>query len=117
MTVLGLYWLKSMPYSARNIRKIACKPISGAPPFLEFSTTSPRGLLINSKIASAMSQAGRLRSTNPVSRALRGIPSNRDDSSDWATIRPPASWISRIPLDPSLPVPDRMTPTDRLPES
>ena len=29
-------------------------------------------------------------------------------SSSWAITRPPASWMARIPREPSLPVPDRM---------
>ena len=37
--------------------------------------------------------------------------------SSWAMTRPPASWMARIPREPSLPVPERTMPTPRSPAS
>jgi len=67
--------------------------------------------------AAGISSGRRIRSAVPVSMALRGIPSNLDDASLWTITSPPASWMSRTPREPSLPVPDRMIPTAAAPRS
>lgn len=43
--------------------------------------------------------------------------SNRADSGGWAIVIPPCSLMARMPSAPSLPEPERMTPTARSPSS
>ena len=59
----------------------------------------------------AMRSGGRTRSTQPVSMALRGMPSNLAVSGSWAKVNPPASLMAFMPADPSEAVPDKTTPT------
>jgi len=54
---------------------------------------------------------------SPVATALCGMPSKRDDSTTWATVKPPCSLTARMPTAPSLPLPESTTATALSPWS
>jgi hypothetical protein len=54
-----------------------------------------------------------MKSTQPLSMALCGIPACAAEFSSWASVMPPTALISHRPSVPSDPVPERTTPIDR----
>ncbi len=60
---------------------------------------------------------GRHTSTTPAATALSGIPPNLAVEGSWARVTPSAALIAASPRVPSLPVPERTTPTPRGPRS
>lgn len=64
-----------------------------------------------------MSSGASTASTQPVSTALRGMPSKRELSSVCAMTRPPVSRTSMMPVLPSEPVPESTTATPRSPQA
>ena len=64
-----------------------------------------------------MASGSRKASTMPVCLADIGMPWKRAPSGGWHRTRPPASWTSRMPREPSLPAPERMMATERRPMS
>ena len=67
--------------------------------------------------ASGRASGGRTKSATPVRMALLGMPSKAEDSSLWTMTSPPDWWMSTIPREPSLPVPESTMATARLPMS
>ncbi len=65
----------------------------------------------------AMASGGRQKSAQPLSNALRGMPSYFALTGSCANVMPPASLIARRPNVPSEPVPDSTMPIDRDPWS
>ena len=57
------------------------------------------------------SSAGTTKSATPASTALRGIPSNFAVAGVWTSATPDTSLMARSPSVPSLPIPERITPT------
>jgi hypothetical protein len=60
---------------------------------------------------------GSTKSTQPLSKAARGIPAWVADFSSCAKVIPPTDLISHTPWVPSEPVPERITPMARPPWS
>lgn len=64
-----------------------------------------------------MASGGSTKSATPVRSALLGMPSKAEDSSFCAMTSPPDWWMSRVPREPSDPVPESTMATARLPAS
>ena len=64
-----------------------------------------------------MPAGGRQKSAQPLSIALRGMPSYFALAGSCANVIPPVSLIARRPKVPSVPVPDSTMPIERVPWS
>ena len=103
-----------MPYSSRSRRRIASTPRSS----LEGRSAAPCSPdRPRAASAAAISSGGSTRSTLPVRIALSGMPLNCAMSGLSQKTVPPALLTSRMPREPSLPLPDRITATARCPAS
>ena len=64
-----------------------------------------------------MASGARIHCATPASRAVLGMLSNWADAVSCTMTTPPASWMSRMPREPSVPPPDSTIATARAPQS
>ena len=118
-TVPVLYLVKSRPYSRCSRLKIGryCASSRAGSGFVRALGRSCTGFATCSRMAAGICSGFSMKWQTPVPTALLGIASNWADCGFCATTSPPEPAMARIPSVPSMPVPDRITPTDRSPTS
>src|SRR2546427_12487843 len=78
-------------------------------------SSSPESGTTRFTSAGPISSSGSVMSTHPVARAACGMPAWAALAGSWIRVVPPLLLMARIPVAPSTPDPDRMTPMARSP--